>query len=92
MKAFKQHKQGGKMIVREHRAWHCEYEIEIDGALSDKDINNAIADAWQTKEVNRWFVFITDDRRRGRIKKMSLEIYDKGNTLVRLNNTNKEAL
>ena len=91
MKAFKRNMQGGIMKVREHRTWHCEYEIEIDGPLYDKDINNAIEDAWQTKEVNRWFVFTTDDGRKGRIKKLSLEIYDKGNALVRLNDFQKDS-
>ena len=76
--------------IKETRLWTCEYEIEIDGFLSDEDINEAIMMAWQTTEVKRWFVFKTDDGRKGKIRKMSREVYDKDNRIERLNETEKE--
>jgi len=76
--------------IKETRLWTCEYEIEIDGFLSDEDINEAISMAWQTTEVKRWFVFKTDDGREGKIRKMSREVYDKDKRIERLNETEKE--
>ena len=76
--------------IKETRLWSCEYEIEIDGFLSDEDINEAISMAWQTTEVKRWFVFKTEDNREGKVRKMSREIYDKDKSIRRLNETEKE--
>tara|TARA_A100001391_G_scaffold35063_1_gene19151 strand:+ start:17840 stop:18124 length:285 start_codon:yes stop_codon:yes gene_type:complete len=76
--------------IKETRLWTCEYEIEIRGFLSDEDINEAIAMAWQTTEVKRWFVFRTEDNREGRVRKLSREIYDDHKHLERLNETEEE--
>jgi hypothetical protein len=76
--------------IKETRLWTCEYEIEIDGFLSDEDINEAIMMAWQTTEVKRWFVFKTEDGRKGKIRKMSREVYDKDKSIRRLNETEEE--
>ena len=76
--------------IKETRLWTCEYEIEIDGFLSDEDINEAISMAWQTTEVKRWFVFKTEDGRKGKVRKMSRELYDKDISIKRLNETEKE--
>ena len=76
--------------IKETRLWTCEYEIEINGFLSDKDIDEAISMAWQTTEVKRWFVFRTEDNREGKIRKMSREVYDKDKSIRRLNETEKE--
>jgi len=76
--------------IKETRLWTCEYEIEIDGFLSDEDINEAIMMAWQTTEVERWFVFKTYDGREGRVRKLSREIYDDYKNIKRLNETEEE--
>ena len=76
--------------IKETRLWTCEYEIKIDGFLSDENINEAISMAWQTTEVKRWFVFKTEDGRKGKIRKMSREVYDKDKRIERLNETEKE--
>lgn len=76
--------------IKETRLWTCEYEIDIDGFLSDEDINEAIAMAWQTTEVKRWFVFRTEDNREGRVRKLSREIYDDHKNIKRLNETEEE--
>ena len=76
--------------IKETRLWTCEYEIEIDGFLSDEDINEAIMMAWQTTEVERWFVFKTYDGREGRVRKLSRGIYDDYNNIKRLNETEEE--
>ena len=76
--------------IKETRLWTCEYEIEIDGFLSDEDINEAISMAWQTTSVKRWFVFKTEDGRKGKVRKMSREVYDKDISIKRLNETEKE--
>ena len=79
-----------KHKIKETRLWTCEYEIEINGFLSDEDINEAISMAWQTTSVKRWFVFNTEDGRKGKIRKMSREVYDKDKRIERLNETEKE--
>jgi len=79
-----------KQKIKETRLWTCEYEIEINGFLSDWDIEEAIAMAWQTTEVKRWFVFKTEDNREGRVRKLSREIYDDNKHIERLNETEKE--
>ena len=76
--------------IKETRLWTCEYEIEIEGFLSDEDINEAISMAWQTNDVYRWFVFNTQDGREGRVRKLSREVYDKDKSIKRLNETEKE--
>jgi len=55
-----------------------------------EDIEEAIAMAWQTTEVKRWFVFKTEDNREGRVRKLSREIYDDNKHIERLNETEKE--
>jgi len=79
-----------KQKIKETRLWTCEYEIEINGFLSDWDIEEAIAMAWKTTEVKRWFVFRTEDNREGRVRKLSREIYDDNKHIERLNETEKE--
>jgi|TARA_A100001011_G_scaffold277164_1_gene286818 hypothetical protein len=78
--------------IKETRLWTCEYEIEINGFLSDWDIEEAIAMAWQTTEVKRWFVFKTEDNREGRVRKLSREIYDDNKHIERLNETQEELI
>ena len=94
-----------KHKIKETRLWTCEYEIEIDGFLSDEDINEAIMMAWQTTEVKRWYTFTppstineriennkegTWSYRTGRVRKLSREIYDDNKHIERLNETEKE--
>ena len=79
-----------KHKIKETRLWTCEYEIEINGFLSDWDIEEAIMMAWQTTEVKSWFVFRTEDNREGRVRKLSREIYDDDKRIERLNETEKE--
>ena len=91
--------------IKETRLWSCEYEIEIDGFLSDEDIDEAIMMAWQTTEVKRWYTFTppstinqriknnkegTWSYRTGRVRKLSREIYDDDKRIERLNETEKE--
>ena len=91
--------------IKETRLWPCEYEIEIDGFLSDEDINEAISMAWQTTEVKRWYTFTppstineriennkegTWSYRTGRVRKLTKEIYDDDKRIERLNETEKE--